>query len=130
MFYCDQTEIYFERAHSFLLSNKLDYYSKHFFLTPPTPKMLSTCTCRFRLKPATHSGLNLPGIPVQTCHLFRIKVYQLKACFRNSHNDTFEKISPVNRFTYIFLSTMPNSLLQIPKSRRDQWRTGEYEWRS
>ncbi len=29
--------------------------------------------CVFRLKPASSSGLNLPPIPVQSCHPFRVK---------------------------------------------------------
>ena len=30
-------------------------------------------SCIFRPKPATYSGINLPVIPVESCHLFRLK---------------------------------------------------------
>ena len=39
--------------------------------------------CRFRPKPATHSGSNLPLIPGQTCHPFRWIVYHFSGHFRN-----------------------------------------------
>ncbi len=34
-------------------------------------KAIKCICCRFRPKPATHSGLNLPLIPGETCHPFR-----------------------------------------------------------
>ena len=40
--------------------------------------------CRFRSKPATHSGTKLPLIPGETCHPFRRKVYHFSGHFRNA----------------------------------------------
>jgi len=40
-------------------------------------------SCRFWLKAATHSGINLPLIPGETCHPFRKKVYHFLYHFRN-----------------------------------------------
>jgi len=44
---------------------------------------LADAGCRFWLKAATHSGINLPLIPGETCHPFRRKVYHFLYHFRN-----------------------------------------------
>jgi len=84
--------------------------------------------CRFRLKLATHSGLNLPGIPVQTCHPFRAKHYHFLDHFRNPHNGQLLENDLAKEIVSIFLKKGPNSILQQTNCRRNKWQTGELKW--
>ena len=75
------------------------------------------------------SGANLPGIPVETCHPFRIKVDHFLELFWNGWK-LFTGIKNLHEDTvHIFLTIGPYSSLQITNRRRIKWLTGEYEWK-
>ena len=91
---------------------------------------ISKTGCRFRLKPATHSGLNLPCIPVQTCHPFRTKLYHLQGIFRNAQKCSLPEKDIAQEIVHIFLKKGPYSILQKTNCRRNKWQTGESKWKS